>query len=148
MTKDVVKEIVIALLLLVVIVLLFGILLYDYFPKSVTVPAKIQAYELPQEVQEELKETMEQESQNIIKTYYIDSSSLSVYEYTDSYDKGKVDPFTSYKTETSNSSQSTTSNTTNGSSSTNTNNNSSTNNAGTGGNEGSTGTYFNTTGKN
>ncbi len=159
MAKTVFKEIAIGLLLLIAVILLLGILLYDYIPNSVTVPKKEQAHELPQEIKEELKETLAQESQNIIKTYYIDSSALTVYENIDSYDKGKRDPFTSYKTSTAygGTSTGTTGSSTSGNSSSNgtTNNNGSTNNnntsggnSNTTGNNASTGTYFNTPGKN
>ena len=160
MAKTVFKEILIGLLLLVAVVLLLGILLYDYIPNSVTVPKKEQAHELPAEIKEELKETLAQESQNIIKTYYIDSSALTIYENIDSYDKGKRDPFTSYKTATASSGTSGnnsngTSNNNNGSNNNsnnnnnnNSNNNNNTNSTNSTGNNASTGTYFNTAGKN
>ena len=165
MTKDVLKEIGIVLLLLMAIVLILGIMLYDYIPNSVTVPAKVQAYELPEEAQEELNETLNAETQNIVKTYFVDSSTLSAYEYKDNYDKGKVDPFSSYKTGTTTSSNTTsTSNSQNGSTSSysnssnsnDSNNNSNTNTQSTNtqdtnttnANSNSTGTFFNSAGKN
>ena len=165
MTKDVLKEIGIVLLLLMAIVLILGIMLYDYIPNSVTVPAKVQAYELPSEAQEELNETLNTDSQNIVKTYFVDSSTLSTYEYKDNYDKGKVDPFSSYKTETTTSSNTTSTSTSQNSSSSNSSsssNNSSNNNSNTNTstqnansqststqntNSESTGTFFNTGGK-
>ena len=175
MAKTVLKEIVIGILLLVIIILLLGILLYDYIPNSVTVPAKVQAHEMPSETKEELKETLAQESQNIIKTYYIDSSALTVYENLDSYDKGKRDPFTSYEESTSGTTTGTTTGSTSGSTSgssgsnasssnnQSTNNNSNNSNSSNSnssnssnsnngsnniGGSDSTGTYFDTPGKN
>ncbi len=151
MAKTVFKEIAIGLLLLIVVVLLLGILLYDYIPNSVTVPKKAQTHELPAEIKEELKETLAQESQNIIKTYYIDSSALTIYENIDSYDKGKRDPFTSYKTATSTNGTSNNNGSNNNNSNNNNNNNSNNNNnnsTNNTGNNASTGTYFNTPGKN
>ena len=164
MTKDVLKEIGIVLLLLMAIVLILGIMLYDYIPNSVTVPAKVQAYELPSEAQEELNETLNTDSQNIVKTYFVDSSTLSTYEYKDNYDKGKVDPFSSYKTGTTTSSNTTSTSTSQNGSSSNSSsssNNSSNNNSNTNTqstntqdtnttnvNSNSTGTFFNSAGKN
>lgn len=100
MNKAIIKETAIILLLLVVIILIFGILFYDYIPINKIAPAKVQAYELEQNVQNELADTLSSESQNIVKTYYIDSSDLSVYESSKDYEKGKQDPFASYKTNT------------------------------------------------
>lgn len=97
MTKNIIKETAIILLLLVVIILIFGIIFYDYIPTNKIAPAKVQAYELAQDVQNELADTLSTDSQNIVKTYYIDSSDLSLYESTNDYAKGKQNPFTSYK---------------------------------------------------
>jgi hypothetical protein len=118
MTKSIIKEIAIVLLLLAVMILIFGIIFYDYIPTNKTVPAKVQAYQPSNEIQNELKDSLNTETQNIVKTYTIDSSDLSLYESTDNYDKGKRDPFYSYNTtatqttNSTNTNASTTSNTT------------------------------------
>ncbi len=140
MAKNILKEIAIILLLLVAITLVLWIFLSDYDPGTVTVPAKLQAYELPEEVKNEIGQKVSIESQNIIKTYTIDSSSLSVYEINDSYDKGKKQPFTSYKS-TSNADNENTNATNTTTPSSSTSNNSQAENSNT------TGTFFNTTGK-
>lgn len=161
MAKNIIKEIALGIAFLVAAALLLAILLWGYNPSNVVVPVKVQAYELKQEVKEELKEQLSMESQNIIKSYTIDSSDLSVYEYSKSYDKGKADPFTSYKSTTGSNSESgantgtgtnntgsntsTSNNSENGNSNNNKNNNSNDNN--TTNNSSSTGTFFNNTGK-
>ena len=171
------KEIGIGILLLIVMSLILVIIFSDYVPTNVDVPTKVQAFELSEDIKEELKETVSQDEQNIVKTYFVDSSTLGTYEYKDNYNKGKVDPFaTLSKTEsnttgtTSNSGSATT--TQNGTSTTNntstqnsnTNNQTNTNNATNNNNQGSTnsntnntetntqnsssqGTFFNTGGK-
>lgn len=94
MIKSIIKEILIILFLAVAIVLLLGIILYDYNPTSKTVPSKVEAYVLPEEVHEELNETLTvSETQSIIKTYKVDGHDLKVYSSTKSYDKGKPNPF-------------------------------------------------------
>lgn len=104
MVKTIFKEIVIFLLLLLVIILILGILFYDYVPTSKTVPVSLKSYELSDETKSELEETMvAQGSQNIVKTYSIDQSDLSVYKSSKNYDNGKVNPFEDYTTESSNS---------------------------------------------
>ena len=115
MAKTVIKEIFIFLLLLLVIALVLGIMFYDYIPNNKTVPTALKQYELAPEAQEELNETMSRSSENIVKTYYIDSSDLSAYASTKDYNKGKVNPFEDYTSEN------TTNNTTNNTNTKNTN---------------------------
>jgi len=97
MVKKIIKEIVIALLILIAITLILGILFYDYIPNNKTVPIEIQSYSMPEDVTAELEEAIPDE-QNIVRTYYIDSTDLDVYEITNDYDKGKPNPFAEYKT--------------------------------------------------
>ena len=89
MIKAVIKEIIIFLLLLVSIALILGILFYDYMPINKTVPSKVEPYNIPADIQNELNTATEQ-NQNIISTYSIDSSALRTYS------KGKIDPFAVY----------------------------------------------------
>lgn len=102
MAKTIIKEICIALLLLIAIAIVLGILFYDYIPNNKTVPIKIQAYQMPEDIQAELEEAIP-ESQNIVRTYYIDDTDLNAYEATNDYDKGKANPFAAYVEKTENS---------------------------------------------
>lgn len=111
MAKTIIKEIFIFLLLLVVIVLVLGVIFYDYVPNNKVVPTALKPYQLTEEVQEELNETMSRSSENIVKTYYIDSSDLSVYASTKDYNKGKVNPFEDYTSENTKNNTNTSSNT-------------------------------------
>ena len=101
MTKTIIKEIGIAILILIVIVLVLAILFYDYIPNNKTVPIEIQPYTIPEEIDQELEEAMPTE-QNIVRTYYIDSSDLNLYESTNDYDKGKANPFADYASDVQN----------------------------------------------
>lgn len=96
MAKIIIKEIGIVLLILIAIALVLGILLYDYIPNNKTVPIKVQAYTMPDDINQELQEAIPEE-QNIVRTYYIDSTDLNAYEATNDYDKGKPNPFAEYK---------------------------------------------------
>ena len=53
MTKNIIKEFLIMLLVLVALALLLGILLYDYIPINKTVPVKVDAYKMSSELEEE-----------------------------------------------------------------------------------------------
>lgn len=129
MAKSIFKEIVIVILITLAIALILIIIFYDdyYVTKEKLAPSKVEEYTLSGEMENELKETLSTTSQNIIKTYYIDSSDLQVYEKQNEYDKGKANPFEDFATKITN---------TNNSTNTNSTNNNTTKNG-----------FFNTTGK-
>lgn len=125
MLKNILKETGIIFLIILAICLIFGIILYDYIPTVKTVPSKVSAYTRTNEIQEELNKNISI-GQTIIKTYQIDATDLKLYEYTNNYDSGKVNPFEEIAaTNTSNSSQKNSTNTTNTSESNNTTGNTS-----------------------
>lgn len=87
------KEIVIILLLVLAILLVLGVFLYDYIPMNKVVP-KIEQYEAPNNVKQELQESVEDEQNTMTPIVYeINNSDLNLYERTKDYDKGKVNPF-------------------------------------------------------
>ena len=154
MIKSVFKEIIIILLLIVAVILLLGILFYDYMPTSKVVPNKVQEYAMSEVTRAEIqKELNNIKSEEIVKTYTIDSSDLEVYEKTNKYNKGKVNPFEQYRVNTQeNTSENSTSNsnsannnksTSNGNSANNTSSNTTSNQT----TNNSSGTFLNTQGK-
>lgn len=94
MTKNIVKEIIIILLLCLAIILLLGIFLYEYVPMNKTVP-NTEAYSTPSNVKSELKE--ENANGDLIQTYEINNSDLDDYKRIQNYKPGKADPFSSYE---------------------------------------------------
>lgn len=99
MIKTIIKETGIVILLLVALVLVLGIIFYDYIPNNKEVPVKVKEYPLSEDIKAELRESISEEGQNIVKTFYIDSSDLDLYESTNEYDKGKANPFVDYTEE-------------------------------------------------
>lgn len=95
MIKTVIKEAIIVILILIAITFILGILFYESIPNNKTVPVKIQSYNLPQDVEEELKESISG-AENIVETLRVDDSDLDQYEATNDYNKGKADPFRDY----------------------------------------------------
>ena len=126
MAKSIVKEIIIALLLCLAIILVLAVVLYAYIPNNKVIPETV-SYTAPEEVKDILAETDVDTSQ-VILTYEVNGSDLSTAQKTNNYNPGKVNPFSSYKTETAG-------NTTAGA----------TNNAGSSNNGGSTNSTGNTT---
>ncbi|MBO4815590.1 MAG: hypothetical protein J5507_01270 [Clostridia bacterium] len=118
MAKIILKETGIVLLLLVAIALVLGIIFYDYIPNNKTLPTKVEAYAFPEDVKEELSESIDNLEQNIVRTYYIDSDDLSLYESTNDYNKGKANPFAATGATTTNTANTTASNTVSNSNST------------------------------
>lgn len=114
--KSVIKEIAIMLLLLAAIVLGLGVLFYDYIPSSKVVPTVLE-YKTPNNITEELSETITNNSEEVIITYEVDSKDLNIYEKTKDYNAGNPNPFSYYTTGTVTNNTNTTNNS-------NTNNNS------------------------
>ena len=143
MIKTVCKEMIIVLLLILAILLVLGVFLYDYIPMNKVVP-KIEQYETPNNIKEELEENVE-ETQNTMTpiVYEINNKDLTLYEKTKDYQKGKVNPFADMSVSNTVNENTNTNQNNEGSSSTNTNNS---NNNTTTTNSGSEGTYLPSTG--
>ena len=99
MIKKYFKEIIILLLLVLAIALVLGVFLYDYIPTSKIVPV-IEQYEVPESIQNELKENVNDLENETIVTYQIDEKDLNNYEKEKDYQKGKINPFAGYSEET------------------------------------------------
>lgn len=97
--KNIIKEIAIMLLLLAAIILGLGVLFYDYIPSSKVVP-KVLEYKTPENITEELSETITNNTEEVLITYEVDSKDLKVYEKTKDYNAGNPNPFSYYTTGT------------------------------------------------
>lgn len=100
MTKDILKEIIIILLLCLAIILILGVLLYKYVPISKTIPNEV-AYITPEEVEKQLLDTKSLDEGEIVMTYEINSDDLRNYTKIHDYNPGKANPFSSYETSSS-----------------------------------------------
>lgn len=91
MLKSVIKEIFIILLLSIAILLILGILFYDYIPINRVIPER-EAYVTPEEVKNEVEETIT-ETEKIEVTYEVTDSDLNIYKQSGRYTEGKANPF-------------------------------------------------------
>ena len=94
MIKSILKEIIITLLLCIAILLVLGIMFYDYNPLNKVVPNKI-AYTTPENIKNEIEQ---QEVKDILEggidvVYSIESTDLKLYQKSNSYVPGKLNPF-------------------------------------------------------
>lgn len=95
MSKTIIKEIIIALLLCLAILLVLAVLLYSYIPNNKVIPELV-AYSAPDDAKKALTEAGADSSQ-VILTYEVNSSDLSTAQKTNEYNPGKVNPFSSYQ---------------------------------------------------
>ena len=142
MTKKVIKEIIIMLLLCLAIILVLGVLLYEYVPSNKIVTDEV-SYTTPEEVQEEISKGENVDDEEVILTYSIDATDLNNYERINTYVPGKPNPFSSYDTATSTGAGETQNN----SSSSGSSSGSSSSNSGTSSGTNSTGSSGSTTGE-
>lgn len=99
MSKSIIKEIIIILLLCLAIIVVLGLLLYEYVPMSKVVPEPV-SYTTPEDVKEELIQSGEINESEVIMTYEVDSTDLRNYQSINNYNPGKANPFSSYQTQT------------------------------------------------
>lgn len=124
MSKNLIKEIIIALLICLAIILVLAVVLYEYMPNNKTLPEKI-SYTTPSEVTQELVKSGGVDESQVILTYELGSTDMNNYERINNYNPGKTNPFSSYQASTSGENT-----TTNGSSQTGTTNDNNTTNSG------------------
>lgn len=101
MIKTVFKELIIILLLCIAILLVLSILLYDYNPINKVVPNKI-AYTTPENIRNELEESVDNTVSIENRVYTIDGSDLNIYKKGNSYNPSKKNPFASTSSEDTN----------------------------------------------
>ena len=94
MTKNIVKEMIIFLLLALAIILILGVLLYKYVPANKIIPEKV-SYTTPENVKTELQTDENVDDSEVVVTYQIDSTDLSNYKKIQEYVPGKKNPFAS-----------------------------------------------------
>jgi hypothetical protein len=96
MAKSIFKEIVIILLVCVAIALIMAVIFYNYIPTNKIIPAKVTAYQTPENIEAEITENTIGSYTTQDKDYTIDNTDLSKYQQTQSYNPGKPDPFAEY----------------------------------------------------
>ena len=95
MTKVIIREIIIALLVCLAIMLLLSVGLYNFIPSNKVIP-EVEEYSPSQDIQAQLNAVVEDDSNDIIKTYEITAQDLENYQKTNDYKQGKSNPFAAY----------------------------------------------------
>lgn len=113
MTKNIIKEIIIILLLTLAIILVLGVLLYEYVPMNKIIPEKV-SYTTPEQVKTELDADVSESDEELYIDYHIDSTQLNNYKKIQEYVPGKKNPFESLENNSNTTTEGTTSTTQNG----------------------------------
>ena len=95
MTKVIIRETIIALLVCLAVLVILSVVLYNYIPSNKVVPETVE-YSPSKEIQTQLNAAVEDNSEEILMTYEITASDLDNYEKTNEYNPGKVNPFAAY----------------------------------------------------
>lgn len=127
MSKNIIKEIIIILLLTLAIILVLGVLLYEYVPANKIIPEKV-SYTTPEDVKTELETDIDESEEELYVDYHIDSTQLNNYKKIQEYVPGRKNPFGEVGTEET---SATTSNENQNNEGTTTTNNGNQSNAGT-----------------
>ena len=89
---EIIKDLIISILIVVVIVLGLSIFFYKDISFSKIIPES-EEYMIPEEMKQDMEDTIIEEAEQIVTKYYIDSSDLKKYEKNKEYNKGKKNPF-------------------------------------------------------
>ena len=98
MTKNIIKEIIVILLLTLAIILVLGVLLYEYVPANKIIPEKI-SYTTPEDVKTELEIDIDESEEELYVDYHIDSTQLNNYKKIQEYVPGRKNPFGSLESQ-------------------------------------------------
>ncbi len=91
MTKKIIREIIISLLVCLAILLILSVILYNFIPSNKVIPEEVE-YVPTAEIQTQLNAERVQNSVPT-KVFEITASDLDKYEKTNDYNPGKVNPF-------------------------------------------------------
>ena len=92
MTKSILKEIMIILLLMLAVILLLGVVLYDYVPLNKVIPEKIK-YVPTEEIKSALLEGQKANDDKVILTSEVTATDLKNYQNGNEYKAGRKNPF-------------------------------------------------------
>lgn len=98
MSKNIIKEIIMILLLTLAIILVLGVLLYEYVPANKIIPEKV-SYTTPEEVKTELETNVDEKDDELYVDYHIDSTQIKNYQKIQEYVPGRKNPFGSLESQ-------------------------------------------------
>mgnify|MGYP000098062645 CR=1 FL=1 len=97
MSKNVLREIIILLLLTLAIILLLGVLLYEYVPMNKVIPETV-TYTATDETRKAIEEQSAQDDGTVVLSYEVTSTDLKNYKKVNDYKAGRKNPFSTVNT--------------------------------------------------
>ena len=101
MSKVIIREIIISLLICLAVLLCLSALFYRFIPNNKVLPEKV-TYQVSEDIKNEINTSVDDNTDAIIKTYEITASDLEGFERTDQYKPGKAKPFAPVSTDDDN----------------------------------------------
>lgn len=96
---SIIKEVIISLLVCLLVLIALSLGFYKFIPNNKVIPDTI-TYQASDDLKKELNSEVNNNSDNIIKTYEITASDLDKYKSSKEYVPGKKNPFAPVQTET------------------------------------------------
>ena len=109
MSKNVLREIIILLLLTLAIILLLGVLLYEYVPMNKVIPETV-TYTATDETRKAIEEQSAQDDGTVVLSYEVTSTDLKNYKKVNDYKAGRKNPFSAASSDTTGSTGTTSNN--------------------------------------
>ena len=97
MSKNVLREIIILLLLTLAIILLLGVLLYEYVPMNKVIPETV-TYTATDETRKAIEEQSAHDDGTVVLSYEVTSTDLKNYKKVNDYKAGRKNPFSTVNT--------------------------------------------------
>lgn len=91
-TTGIIRDLIISLLIVICLALIVSVFFYDKISLGRVIPES-EDYMLTQEMQDELEESIQNSTEEVIINYQIDALDLNEYEKDNQYNKGKSNPF-------------------------------------------------------
>ena len=95
MTKVIIRETIIALLVCLAVLLILSVVFYNYIPSNKVIPEAVE-YIPTQEIKTQLNTEVQDNSNEILMTYEVTAQDLENFERTNDYNPGKANPFAPY----------------------------------------------------
>lgn len=92
MSKVIIRETIISLLVCLAILLILSVLLYNYIPANKVVPESVE-YTPSAEIKNQLNTEVEDNYSEVLMTYEVTASDLENFERTNEYNPEKANPF-------------------------------------------------------
>lgn len=95
---SIIKEVIVSLLVCLIVLIALSLGFYKFIPNNKVIPETV-TYQASEDIEKEMNVDVNNNSDNIVKTYEITASDLDKYQKSKEYVPGKKNPFAPVQTE-------------------------------------------------